>query len=77
MSTSSSTPSGPDDDRWLVGVVCGQTHVTPPLGPAPWQDASAFLLTTPLSSHVLVFKLKSKRLITSTLATYEVRARGA
>ena len=62
-----------DDKRWLV-ISCGDvSHVTSFLsGSSSWQESCRFLLSSTPSASSIGVKVKSKRLITSTVANFDV-----
>lgn len=63
---------GQDEDKWVVVVIGGQQHVTLPISSPRWQEACSFLVETSPNTQTLVVKVKSKRLITTTLMQYEL-----
>ncbi|XP_064085021.1 uncharacterized protein LOC135200357 isoform X2 [Macrobrachium nipponense] len=63
---------GQDDDKWVVVVIGGQQHVTTPIASHRWQEACSFLVDSSPSTQTLVVKVKTKRLITTTLTQYEL-----
>ncbi|XP_047478110.1 uncharacterized protein LOC125031428 isoform X1 [Penaeus chinensis] len=61
-----------DEDKWVVVLIGGQQHVTPPLNTPRWQEACSFLVDSSLNNHNLVLKVKSKRLITTTITQFDL-----
>ncbi|XP_071551358.1 uncharacterized protein [Panulirus ornatus] len=63
---------GLDEDKWVVVMVDGQQHVTPAITMPRWQEACSFLVSSSPNHHNLVLKVKTKRLITTTLTQYDL-----
>ncbi|KAG7176890.1 Tricalbin-1-like, partial [Homarus americanus] len=61
-----------DEDKWVVLMVDGQQHVTPTITSPRWQEACSFLVSSSPNHHNLVLKVKTKRLITTTLTQYDL-----
>ncbi|KAK8377710.1 hypothetical protein O3P69_013981 [Scylla paramamosain] len=64
--------SGLDEDKWVVVYVDGQQHVTPSITSQRWQEACSFLVSSSPGNHNLVLKVKTKRLITTTLTQFDL-----
>ncbi|XP_050719248.1 uncharacterized protein LOC126999964 isoform X5 [Eriocheir sinensis] len=64
--------SGLDEDKWVVVHVDGQQHVTPTIASQRWQEACSFLVSSAPGNHNLVLKVKTKRLITTTLTQFDL-----
>lgn len=52
--------------------VDGQQHVTPTIASQRWQEACSFLVSSAPGNHNLVLKVKTKRLITTTLTQFDL-----
>ncbi|XP_069942855.1 uncharacterized protein [Cherax quadricarinatus] len=63
---------GLDEDKWVVVMVDGQQHVTPAITTPRWQEACSFLVSSSPNHHNLVLKVKTKRLITTTLTQFDL-----
>ncbi|XP_069167255.1 uncharacterized protein [Procambarus clarkii] len=66
------TGVGIDEDKWVVVMVDGQQHVTPAITTPRWQEACSFLVSSSPNHHNLVLKVKTKRLITTTLTQFDL-----
>ncbi|CAL4061271.1 unnamed protein product, partial [Meganyctiphanes norvegica] len=61
-----------DEAKWVVVYLGGQSQVLSTITPNNWEGRCSFLLTESPSNHQLLFKIKGKRLITTTLTQYEI-----